>query len=355
MKVQIRKHLSTTVIALVAGMIGANAPAIAHGVKHAVFSHNSDKLDGIHGAKASAANKKNRFVATDSTSKFPVSVIPKADAETLDGQDSSAFAATSHGHDAFDINSGELDDARIPAAIARDSELPTVGTGLTNNGGAFDVDSAQVQSRVTTACAAGEFLRSINQDGTAICAADAAGTGDITGVTAGTGLTGGGSSGDVSLSANLASAGGNNGSATTIARSDHAHPSDISQMAYVSGGSIAPDGTIRFLAPTVQVIIGTNQRVLVTSHRALGAGASPATGLDIWICYQSTAPGSAIQAVGGGMLGLSSPANLRLPVGLSAVVSGIAAGTYNVGLCGRSSSANWTNNEFGYTTALVAR
>ena len=290
---QVRSHLSTILVAMVTAAVTASAPAIAHGV-HALFSHNSDKVDGIHAAKANAGNKRNRLIATDKTGKFPVSVIPRADANTLDGQDSTEFldstdkaadadlldgqnsdsfassghnhdgeyAGTSHGHSAADITSGELDDARIPGGIARDSELPTAGTGLTNNAGAFDVNSAVVQARVTTACGAGQFLRSINQNGTAICAADAdtdtgvnavnasggltgsivsrtlnigvnssviqsrvngacvagqsiraidgngnvtcevddTGTGDITGVTAGTGLSGGGSSGEVSLS-----------------------------------------------------------------------------------------------------------------------------------------------------------
>ena len=100
----------------------------------------------------------------------------------------------------------------------------TAGTGLTGGGTAGDVtlavNPAVVQSRVTTACPSGQALRSIAQDGTAVCES-ISGTagGDITGVTAGAGLTGGGPSGDVSLAVEF----GGPGSQFLAARADHTH------------------------------------------------------------------------------------------------------------------------------------
>lgn len=79
----------------------------------------------------------------------------------------------------------------------------TAGTGLTGggHGGAVSlaVDSNAVQSRVTGTCAAGSAIQTIGANGTVTCQTTAAG-GTITGVTAGTGLAGGGTTGNVTLS-----------------------------------------------------------------------------------------------------------------------------------------------------------
>jgi hypothetical protein len=87
--------------------------------------------------------------------------------------------------------------------------------------GAAAINPAQVQLRVTGTCPGGQTVQAINQDGSVGCAAGNAG--DVTSVTAGAGLTGGGAVGDLSLAVNF----GGPGAATTVARSDHTHAAPL--------------------------------------------------------------------------------------------------------------------------------
>src|SRR5262249_34875496 len=129
---------------------------------------------------------------------------------------------------------------------------------------------------------------------------------------------------------------------------------NVAAAAFANGFSTAPGGTVAFISVTANVTItGTSQKVLVTSHAGLGSTvAGGATSLNLYICYQL--PPSPISTWGAGIFGLATPQNQRYTYGMSAVITGLAAGTYAVGLCGSSTNAaNWNSNEYSYTTALV--
>ena len=91
----------------------------------------------------------------------------------------------------------------VPADLADGDQdtTYTAGTGLDLVGTQFRVDTAEVQARVSAGCSTGNAIRVVNQDGTVECQSVAGGLGDITAVYPGTGLTGGGTSGEVTLNA----------------------------------------------------------------------------------------------------------------------------------------------------------
>jgi hypothetical protein len=75
----------------------------------------------------------------------------------------------------------------------------TAGGGISLTGTTFSINTAQTQRRVTGSCAPGSYMYAINANGLVSCRADNDSGGDITSVTAGAGLDGGGDNGAVTI------------------------------------------------------------------------------------------------------------------------------------------------------------
>lgn len=121
---------------------------------------------------------------------------------------------------------------------------------------------------------------------------------------------------------------------------------------FTTGTGLDPvtGGTIAFIGPTASVTLTAGQKIHVVANKALGSiAAGGGTALNLWICTQVT--GGLISPQGGGSFGYTAPQNSRLSFGLTANVTGLAAGTYAVGLCGYGT--NFNSNEYGYVTVLV--
>jgi hypothetical protein len=101
----------------------------------------------------------------------------------------------------------------------------TAGAGLTGGGtsGAVTlaVDTTAIQARVTGSCPAGQYVQGIGATGVPACVADANSGGTVTSVSAGSGLTG--TPNPITGVGTLAVAFGGSGAAGTAARSDHDH------------------------------------------------------------------------------------------------------------------------------------
>jgi hypothetical protein len=108
-------------------------------------------------------------------------------------------------------------------------------TGISGKPAGF-ADDTDNDALGALTCPNGQIAKRVG--GVWACADDADSGGDITGVAAGTGLTGGGTSGAVTLSANL----GGSGSATTIARSDHDHFSQSWSGSTANGLTVTNSG-----------------------------------------------------------------------------------------------------------------
>lgn len=120
MRIFMRRHLTTMLVAVVTAAVTAGGPALAHGVQHALFAHDADKVDGKHavGAGAKPAARAGKLVATNKAGQLPNNIIAAAGdlrcAGCVGASDLAPTAATQK----------ELDD--IAAAAATKTDLDAV-------------------------------------------------------------------------------------------------------------------------------------------------------------------------------------------------------------------------------------
>jgi hypothetical protein len=127
----------------------------------------------------------------------------------------------------------------------------------------------------------------------------------------------------------------------------------VVRSGFASGASNTPSATLQFLSPPVTVTVGAGDSIFVDASRAFGSNYSAgAQSLSLWIGRRQL-PSGPILVLGSGMIGNRVTRSTRQPFALSGIITGLTAGSYEVGLVGGSSNTHWDNNGSGYTSALV--
>lgn len=132
-------------------------------------------------------------------------------------------------------------------------------------------------------------------------------------------------------------------------------PGGVVYANFTSGMGSTPSATNQFLSPTLTVTISAGQKIVVIANRAFGTvSAAGAGNLDLYVGYRVAGSGAVPTNYGGGMFNLTAVQNERTAFGISGVITGLSAGTYEVGMTGDDDgNGQWNNNEWGYLTVMV--
>jgi len=187
------------------------------------------------------------------------------DADTVGGFSSSQLDQSAHVLDT--TNPHHVTAAQVGAITG-----VTAGTGMTGGGTTGSVtvnaDTAYLQRRVSATCPVGQSIRVISATGGVTCQPDNVGTGDITGVTAGSGLTGGGTTGSVTLNIGTGAVTANH-LATNSVGMDKINagnfPNGTSYTASRTGGGSLVGGYNYYMS-TTSVIPAASGQCLVTAQ-----------------------------------------------------------------------------------------
>ena len=186
-------------------------------------------------------------------------------------------------------------------------------------------------------CASGQIPKRSGSAWT--CAADADSGGDVTGVTAGTGLTGGGTSGALTLSADFAGS----GSATTVSRTDHDHLGQT--WSGVAGTGLRVQNTSQ-TAGTIGVR-GDSTAAAGATYGVYGSNSSP-QGVGVYGTSTNTGQfGVGVRGVSGALNGTGVQGQSTLATGEVTGVSGFINSDEGQAVLGFSNSL--TGNGVGVT------
>jgi hypothetical protein len=114
-------------------------------------------------------------------------------------------------------------------------------------------------------------------------------------------------------------------------------------------------------------ITGEGHSVFVDATAALGTTLSNVLPLNIYPCYEredDEGGNSGLITLGGGLWGLSVPANTRTAMSITGVLEEAPPGNYLFGMCGEvpdqgsdeggeEIDTQWDNNDFSYVSVLV--
>jgi hypothetical protein len=117
-------------------------------------------------------------------------------------------------------------------------------------------------------------------------------------------------------------------------------------------------GVYAFLGPTCTVTIAAGQKIYVVSNAGLGSTAVGGATMDrLSVGYRVAGSGLAPSDQDADyIIGVRVPQNSRIPMTLSTTITGLAAGTYEVGMIYRATAAQvltWNSNDWSRTQAIV--
>lgn len=151
-------------------------------------------------------------------------------------------------------------DGVITCEVDTDTNtIYAAGTGLSLSGTTFNANTNYLQRRIIASCGTNASIKSIAADGMVTCETDDNSGGDITAVSAGSGLTGGGTSGNVTVSVGVGSITSSHITNGTITGNDIASSSvpsgDISNETGLEFSQKSGEGTLVNLIYSGYVII----------------------------------------------------------------------------------------------------